>query len=354
MDEKSLLVERGVKEFNVTLWGVGLETDGDMIFFRNKTLSFDFGSANTVVRKDGDVVFDEPTLVAYTRYGEAVVGSKALLMREVPYARYGKPIINGYVADFESYEQYVKGVVKSIIAFPRFLKSYSVIIAVPDDLQGEESAMSVRAFSDPFFEMGFKNIKFIHQSVAATKGLGLPENKYHLIVDIGYGKTRASLVKDSLVVKTKLWSSVSGKTWISDIVDHLHTEHQLRIGEVTAKHLLLSVATADEEVNDMPDPLSFGAPGVCDCRPHKVTIDNKELAKVLNPNLLLFEKELDGFIKEEIMTISEEVREGIISEGVWLIGGCSLLRGLSDRLERSLNLSIHIPADPRFVISGGL
>ena len=70
--------------------------------------------------------------------------------------------------------------------------------------------------------------------------------------------------------------------------------------------------------------------------------------------MVYFEKDLDGFIKEEIMTISEEVREGIISEGVWLIGGCSLLRGLSDRLERSLNLSIHIPADPRFVISGGL
>ena len=330
--------------------------------FLRKSLTFDFGSANTVVCENGQIVFDETTLISVWPEGYIEVGQDARRLRDGekvgfwgqwPAGECNKtfyPISNGYVGDFYAFDSYVKGVLKKLTWLPRLC---SVRIAIPDDLSCDEGDMCTRVFYDPFYVKGIKDIKFIHQSVAASIGLNLSAKKYHLIVDIGYGKTQVSLVKDLRVVKTKLWRNVSGCSWISDIKDYLKFQHHLKCGQITAEWLLISVAAANEDINDIPNARSVTGPSVMTAHPVTVTLDHKELAKVLNPNLQLFEKELDVFIQEDIMTISEDVRKDIVSEGLWLIGGGSRLRGLSERLKNNLNLSIHTTDNPFHVIARG-
>ncbi len=43
----------------------------------------------------------------------------------------------------------------------------------------------------------------------------------------------------------------------------------------------------------------------------------------------------------------------IMSEGMWMIGGCARLRGLSERLGSRLNLRVNTVDDPFHLIAGG-
>lgn len=144
-------------------------TFSNMKFF-NRTLVFDFGSSNTIVCEDGKVVFDEPTLVTYWPKGVANIGNKALLMRMQINDGTVKPIVNGYVGSYEDFEVYVKAVVKKIVLLPRLCLK-TVVIAIPNDMSGDENATACdRAFFEPFRKMGIKDIRTIHRGIAALMG----------------------------------------------------------------------------------------------------------------------------------------------------------------------------------------
>lgn len=144
-------------------------TFSNMKFF-NRTLVFDFGSSNTIVCEDGKVVFDEPTLVTYWPKGVANIGNKALLTRMQINDGTVKPIVNGYVGSYEDFEVYVKAVVKKIVLFPRLCLK-TVVIAIPNDMSGDENATACdRAFFEPFRKMGIKDIRTIHRGIAALMG----------------------------------------------------------------------------------------------------------------------------------------------------------------------------------------
>lgn len=60
-----------------------------------------------------------------------------------------RPIVNGYVEDYDAFEMYIKGVVKKLVRFPRLCLK-TVIIAIPNDLVGDENASACdRFFSNP-------------------------------------------------------------------------------------------------------------------------------------------------------------------------------------------------------------
>lgn len=140
----------------------------------HKTLVFDFGSVNTVIcDEDGNVLFDEPTVIAelYCQNGKLLIGHKASMAPEIGHCKFFiRPIVRGYVNDYDAFETFVKAVVKKLVHFPRiWLKT--VVIAIPDDLFGDKNASACdRAFFEPFRKMGVKDIRTIHRSVAACLG----------------------------------------------------------------------------------------------------------------------------------------------------------------------------------------
>lgn len=139
----------------------------------NRTLIFDFGTSNTVVcDENGTVLFDEPTMIAsfYGPNEPLLIGNKALIAPQIGHCKFTKPIIRGYVNDYEAFETFVKGVVKKLVLFPR-LCLRTVVIAIPNDLAGDENASACdRAFFEPFRKIGVKDIRAIHRGVAACLG----------------------------------------------------------------------------------------------------------------------------------------------------------------------------------------
>ena len=130
----------------------------------NRTLTFDFGSSNTIVCEDGCVMFEEPTEIAVFNDGRVEVGIKARLFYSCEYERIW-PIVNGQVANREAFEAYVNGVLKKIVWFPRICLN-TVVIAVPNDMNEDDCA----ALCEPFRRRGIKDIRIIPKGVAACLG----------------------------------------------------------------------------------------------------------------------------------------------------------------------------------------
>lgn len=138
-----------------------------------RTLCFDFGSSNTIVCDgNGQVVFDEPTMIAsfYGPNEPILIGNKAMIAPQIGPCKCIKPIIKGYVGDYEAFESYVKGIIRKIVLFPRLCLK-TIVIAMPDDLVGDEDAFACyRAFFEPFRKMGVKDIRTMHKSIAVFLG----------------------------------------------------------------------------------------------------------------------------------------------------------------------------------------
>lgn len=130
----------------------------------NRTLTFDFGSSNTVVCENGRVVYDEPTEIAILNDSVVKVGIKARAFYSCKCERI-KPIVSGHVDNHEAFEAYVKGVLRKIIWFPQICLN-SVLIAVPNDMNEGDNA----ALCEPFRKRGVKNIMIIPRGVASCLG----------------------------------------------------------------------------------------------------------------------------------------------------------------------------------------
>ena len=73
-------------------------------------------------------------------------------------------------------------------------------------------------------------------------------DKHHLILDIGYGKSRISLIKDSKVIKTKSWTDTAAKDWVSAIRKYIESHHGVLCGDRSALKALIETASATVDI----------------------------------------------------------------------------------------------------------
>ena len=78
-------------------------------FSFTQELAIDLGTANTIIIDDGEIIVDEPSVVALDRHTDRMiaVGQKAKLMYEKhnDKMRVIRPLHDGVIADFNACEQ---------------------------------------------------------------------------------------------------------------------------------------------------------------------------------------------------------------------------------------------------------
>src|SRR5574344_1331939 len=86
--------------------------------FLTQELAIDLGTANTVIMVNGQIVLDEPSIVAFDKNtGKPIAfGQQAKLMHEKtnPSIKTVRPLRDGVIADFNAAEQMLRGFVKKI------------------------------------------------------------------------------------------------------------------------------------------------------------------------------------------------------------------------------------------------
>lgn len=318
-------------------------------FFRQE-LAIDLGTANTLIIQDGEIVVDEPSIVAINRKtGETIaVGHKAMQMHEKTHENIKtvRPLKDGVIADFQAAESMIEGMINMIGSRRRFFSHLKMVICIPSGITEVEK----RAVFDSADHVDSKETYLIHEPMAAALGIGIDVEAPigNMIVDIGGGTTEIAVIALSGIVCEQSIRT-AGDEFTLDIMDFMKRQHNILIGERTAEQIKINIGSALVDLENPPDDFPVNGRDLMTGIPKQVTIQFKEVAESLDNSIAKIEEA----ILKALENTPPELASDIYKTGIYLTGGGALLRGLDKRISDKTRLDVHIADDPlRAVVRG--
>jgi rod shape-determining protein MreB and related proteins len=318
-------------------------------FFRQE-LAIDLGTANTLIIQDGQVVVDEPSIVAIDRRTNEViaVGKKAMLMHEKTHENIKtvRPLKDGVIADFQAAESLIEGLIKMTGRKNRFFTHLKMVICIPSGITEVEK----RAVFDSADQVDSKETYLIHEPMAAALGIGLDveEPVGNMIIDIGGGTTEIAVIALSGIVCDQS-IRIAGDEFTYDIMNYMRRQHNIMIGERTSEQIKIHVGSALHELDEPPADFAVNGRDMMTGIPKQITVSYSEIAHALDKSITKIE---DAVLKA-LENTPPELAADIYKTGLYLTGGGALLRGLDKRLSQKTKLPVHVADDPlRAVVKG--
>jgi len=284
-------------------------------------LAIDLGTANTLIIQDGEVVVDEPSIVALdNRTGETIaVGRKAMQMHERTHKdiRTVRPLKDGVIADFQAAESMIEGMIRMITNRKRLLSHLKMVICIPSGITEVEK----RAVFDSADHVDSKETYLIYEPMAAALGIGLnvedPEG--NMIIDIGGGTTEIAVIALSGIVGDQSIRT-AGDEFSYDIVEYMKRQHNLLIGERTAEHIKINVGSAMHELENPPEDYPVNGRDLMTGIPKQVKISYTEVAHALDKSIA----KIEDAILHALEDTPPELSSDIFKNGLYLTGGVAL------------------------------
>ncbi len=321
------------------------------LFSFKQELAMDLGTANTIIIKDGQIVLDEPSVVAFdVRTGEMIaVGREAREMYEKGNANIKtiRPLRDGVIADFNAAEHMIRGMFDMISKRRRwFTPPLKMVVCIPSG----STEVEIRAVRDSSEHAGGREVYMIHEPMAAAIGVGIdvlsPEGQ--MIVDIGGGTTEIAVISLGGIVNDES-VRIAGDEFTQNIVDHMRDVHKVRIGERTAEEIKIKVGSAIEDLNEAPEAFLIRGADMVDTKPKAIYVNHKEVAHCLNKSIL----EIENAIFKTLQGTPPELYADICKNGIVLTGGGANLRGLDKRLTERFGIEFKIAESPLHAVALG-
>lgn len=320
--------------------------------FFTREIAIDLGTANTLIIMNDKVVVDEPSIVARDIQTGAIVaiGKTAQQMHGKTHKLIEtiRPLKDGVIADFESAEQMIRGMIKMIHTGSRLITpSLRMVVCIPSGITEVEK----RAVRDSCEHAGAKEVYLIHEPMAAAIGIGIDveEPMGNMIIDIGGGTSEIAVIALGGIVCDKS-IRVAGDDFTTDIEEYMRRQHNILVGERTAEQIKIEVGSALTDLGDKaPPPFAVRGRDLMTGIPKEILITYSEVAHALDKSI--------SKIEEAILTALEmtppELSADIYKTGIYLAGGGSMLRGLDSRISEKTKLPIHIAEDPLRAVARG-
>jgi rod shape-determining protein MreB and related proteins len=310
----------------------------------------DLGTANTVVchRRRG-VVLDEPSVMvveatqARSRHLRPVlIGSEARdLMGRLPEGLTTvKPLHDGVIVDLEAARGFVVGIMgKMPTPFWQRIRPRAVI-GVP----AGATALERRALLEVADEAGIHRAELIPEPIAGAVGCGMDpmEPRAHMVVDIGGGTSEITAFCYGGVLSHRS-SRIAGDEMTLALYRYLRSEHQVAVGELAAEALKCQVAGEDG--------LSAVVKGIdlATGRARLLTLEAGEVLDALRPTADAIISALAGAIDE----LPPQAADDVLTDGLTVFGGSSLLRDFDKLLEGSLGFPVRMAEHPLTCVAEG-
>lgn len=320
--------------------------------FLSQELAIDLGTANTIIYQNGQIVLDEPSIVAIDNTtGKCIaIGNEAKLMHERsnPGIKTIRPLRDGVIADFNAAEMMIRGFIKQVGSkhSSLFAPTLKIVIGIPSG----STEVEIRAVRDSTEHAGGRDVYLIFEPMAAALGIGLNvlEPKGHMVVDIGGGTTEIAVISlGGLVQQSSI--RTAGDVFTSDIQYYLRQQHNIKVGEITAEKIKIQVGAVITELEDEPEPIVVKGPNLMTAHPVEATITYQEIAHCLDKSIAKIEAEILHVLEQT----PPELYSDIVENGIYLSGGGALLRGLANRLTEKVNIKFIVSEDPLHAVARG-
>ena len=317
----------------------------------NRELAMDLGTANSIVIYNRQVVIDEPSIVAFDKTTNKImaVGKRAQQMegknnRNIETIR---PLKGGVIADFEMAQHLIRELIKMTNISRSFMPpALRMVICIPSGITNVEE----RAVRESAEQAGAKEIKMIHEPMAAAIGIGIDvlEPYGNMIVDIGGGTAEIAVISLGGIVCNKS-IKVAGDEFNDNVVEYMRKEHNIIIGVRTAEKVKINVGSAISELENPPDDYETLGRDLLTGLPKNILVNYKEIAHALDKSIA----RIESAILETLGDTPPELAADIYKNGIYLAGGGSLLRGLDQRIASKTKLKVHIAEDPLRAVARG-
>ncbi len=319
--------------------------------FLTKEIAIDLGTANSIIIHNDKVVVEEPSIVAINRKtGEMIaVGKKAMMMHGKTHENIKtlRQLRDGVIADFQAAEAMIRAMIKMTetkkALFPPSLR---MVVCIPSGITEVEE----RAVRDSCEQAGAKEVRLIHEPMAAAIGIGIDvlEPVGNMVIDVGGGTTEIAVIALGGIVCNKS-IRIAGDDFNADIMEFMRKQHNILIGERTSEKIKIEVGSALAELENPPPDLAVHGRDMMTGIPKEILISYSEIAHCLDKSI----SKVEAAVMNALEMTPPELAADIYRTGIYLAGGGSLLRGLDKRISLKTKLTVHVAEDPLRAVARG-
>ena len=319
--------------------------------FLTREVAIDLGTANSIVICNDKVVVDEPSIVAVDRATNKIiaVGKKAMQMDGKTHEgiKTIRPLRDGVIADFDKANDMIRELIRMINIKKTIIPpSLKMVICIPSGITNVEE----RAVRDAAEQAGAKDVRLIHEPMAAAIGIGIDvlQPVGNMIIDIGGGTSEIAVIALGGIVCNKS-IRIAGDEFNQDIIDYMRKKHNIHIGERMAERIKIAVGAAIPELANPPEDFAVQGRDVLTGIPKELYVNYKEIAHALDKSIA----KVESAVLEALAMTPPELASDIYHTGIYLAGGGALLKGLDVRLQAKTKLPVHVAEDPLRAVARG-
>ncbi len=313
-------------------------------------IGIDLGTANTLIYVRGrGIIINEPSIVAINKKTDQVLSigeeAKKMIGCTPGHIVAIRPLIDGVISDFEITEQMLRYFFNKVHKGAySFLVRPRVVIGIPSGVTEVER----RAVEDAVRNAGAREVYLVEEPMAAAIGARLPISDAvgNMIVDIGGGTTDIAMISlGGIVVSRNL--RIAGEKMNDDIIQYIRDEFQLLIGEKTAEKIKILIGS----VSPLKEKLTASIKGrdLVSGLPKEVIISDSEITEAITPSVSAIISEIRSVVEET----PPELISDLMTRGIILAGGGSLLRGFPEMVEKATGIPTRLVEDPLTAVVRG-
>lgn len=322
----------------------------DLIGKLSNDIAIDLGTANSLVYVKGrGIIISEPSVVAVNQKTGQILAigeeAKRMVGKTPAYIVATRPLVSGVVSDFDVTEQMLRYFIDKAYK-RRFLFNLRprLIVGIPVGVTEVEK----KAVQDAGKSAGARVVYLVEEPMASAIGVRLPVQDAggNFVVDIGGGTTEVAVISlGGVVVARSL--RVAGDKLNEDIIKFAQEEYKLLIGERTAEDIKINIGSAYPLKEKMEMPIR--GRNLVTGLPEEIMVTDKDIRKAMERSV----KEIIAAVKITVEETPPELLSDIMSKGIHLMGGGSLLKGLDRLITEETKIEAKVSDDPLTAVARG-
>lgn len=313
----------------------------------SKDLGIDLGTYYTRVAEGGQVLLEEPTVVAIAVDEQKIVSvgheAQEMVGRVPESIEVKRPLQNGVIAYYEITEKLLTNLISKVSGPFRFFRP-RVMITVPYGVTSVEQ----RAVHEAALQAGSREAYLIQQPLAAALGADLPIGtpSGNMVVCLGGGCSQAAVLAMNGIVAADTLRA-GGQQLDEAIVAYVRKKYGLIIGQPTAEQIKINIGAAVPQ--DEPQSVEIQGQDQVSGLPRPLTLTTDEVVDAIQEVL----QDMVGSVRRVLEKTPPELVSDTIDRGVALCGGGALLPGIDKLMTKELGIPAYLVDDPSLCIARG-